>query len=77
MSITINSEKKEQLEQQTAQLKANLKKIGINLGYKVLDDGLILSIDLESLIDAIFIKYPNIYRQYEIIEDRYLLIEVR
>jgi len=77
MSITINSEKKEQLEQQTAQLKANLKKIGINLGYKVLDDGLILSIDLESLINAIFIKYPNIYRQYEIVEDRYLLIEVR
>ena len=77
MSITINSEKKAQLEQQTAQLKANLKKIGINLGYKVLDDGLILSIDLESLINAIFIKYPNIYRQYEIVEDRYLLIEVR
>jgi len=77
MSITINSEKKAQIEQQTAQLKANLKKIGINLGYKVLDDGLILSIDLESLINAIFIKFPNIYRQYEIVEDRYLFIEVR
>jgi hypothetical protein len=77
MSITINSEKKAQIEQQTAQLKANLKKIGINLGYKVLDDGLILSIDLESLINAIFSKYPNIYRQYEIAQDRYLFIEVR
>jgi len=77
MSLTVNSEKKAQIEQQTAQLKANLKKIGISLGYKVLDDGLILSIDLESLINAIFSKYPNVYRQYEIVEDRYLLIEVR
>jgi len=77
MSLTINSEKKAQLEQQTAQLKANLKKLGISLGYKVLDEGLILSIDLESLINAIFSKYPNVYRQYEIIENRYLLIEVR
>jgi len=77
MSLTVNSEKKAQLEQQTAQLKANLKKIGISLGYKVLDDGLILSIDLESLINAIFIKFPNVYRQSEIVEDRYLLIEVR
>ena len=66
MSLTLDEQKKQQLEIASQNLKQNLKKLGINVGYKVLEDGLILSIDLESLINAIFRKYPNVYRNYVI-----------
>jgi hypothetical protein len=77
MSLTLSEQKKHELEIASQNLKQNLKKLGINIGYKVLDDGLILSIDLESLVNAIFKKYPNIYRNYIIYQDRYLILEVK
>ena len=77
MSLTLSEQKKHELEIASQNLKQNLKKLGISIGYKVLDDGLILSIDLESLINAIFRKYPNIYRNYVIYQDRYLILEVK
>jgi len=77
MSLTLDEQKKQQLETASQNLKLNLKKLGISIGYKVLDNGLILSIDLESLVNAIFRKYPNVYRNYEIYGDRYLILEVR
>ena len=77
MSLTLSEQKKQQLEIASQNLKQNLKKLGISIGYKVLDDGLILSIDLESLVNAIFRKYPNIYRNYLIYQDRYLILEVK
>jgi len=77
MSLSLSEEKKQQLEIASQNLKQNLKKLGISVGYKVLDDGLILSIDLETLINAIFRKYPNIYRNYQIYQDKYLILEVR
>ena len=77
MTLSLSEEKKQQLETASQQLKLNLKKLGISVGYKVLDDGLILSIDLESLINAIFRKYPNVYRNYVIYQDRYLLLEMK
>ena len=77
MSLTLDEQKKQQLEVASQNLKQNLKKLGISVGYKVLDDGLILSIDLETLINAIFRKYPNIYRNYQIYQDKYLILEVR
>jgi len=77
MSLTLSEQKKHELEIASQNLKQNLKKLGISVGYKVLDDGLILSIDLESLVNAIFKKYPNIYRNYMIYQDRYLILEVK
>ena len=77
MSLTLSEQKKHELEIASQNLKQNLKKLGISIGYKVLDDGLILSIDLESLVNAIFRKYPNIYRNYVIYQDRYLILEVK
>jgi len=77
MSLTLDEQKKQQLETASQNLKLNLKKLGISISYKVLDNGLILSIDLESLVNAIFRKYPNVYRNYEIYGDRYLILEVR
>ena len=77
MSLTLDEQKKQQLETASQQLKLNLKKLGISIGYKVLDDGLILSIDLESLINAIFRKYPNVYRNFVIYGNRYLILEVK
>jgi len=77
MTLSLSEEKKRQLETASQQLKLNLKKLGISIGYKVLDDGLILSIDLESLVNAIFRKYPNVYRNYVIYGDRYLILEVK
>ena len=77
MSLSLSEQKKQQLETASQNLKQNLKKLGISIGYKVLDDGLILSIDLESLVNAIFRKYPNVYRNYEIYGDRYLILEVK
>ena len=77
MSLTLDEQKKQQLETASQNLKQNLKKLGISIGYKVLDDGLILSIDLETLINAIFRKYPNVYRNYQIYQDKYLILEVR
>ena len=77
MTLSLSEEKKQQLEVASQNLKQNLKKLGISVGYKVLDDGLILSIDLESLINAIFRKYPNIYRNYVIYQDKYLILEVK
>ena len=77
MSLTLSEQKKHELEITSQNLKQNLKKLGISVGYKVLDDGLILSIDLESLVNAIFRKYPNIYRNYMIYQDRYLILEVK
>jgi len=77
MSLTLDEQKKQQLEIASQNLKQNLKKLGISIGYKVLDDGLIMSIDLESLINAIFRKYPNVYREYQIYQDRYLILEVK
>ena len=77
MSLTLSEQKKHELEITSQNLKQNLKKLGISVGYKVLDDGLILSIDLESLVNAIFKKYPNIYRNYMIYQDRYLILEVK
>jgi len=77
MSLTLSEQKKHELEIASQNLKQNLKKLGISVGYKVLDDGLILSIDLESLVNAIFRKYPNIYRNYMIYQDRYLILEVK
>jgi len=77
MSLTLSEQKKHELEIASQNLKQNLKKLGISIGYKVLDDGLILSIDLESLINAIFRKYPNVYRNYVIYQDRYLILEVK
>jgi len=77
MSLTLDEQKKQQLEVASQNLKQNLKKLGISIGYKVLDDGLIMSIDLESLINAIFRKYPNVYRNYQIYQERYLILEVK
>ena len=77
MSLALDEQKKQQLEVASQNLKQNLKKLGINIGYKVLDDGLIMSIDLESLINAIFRKYPNVYREYQIYQNRYLILEVK
>jgi len=77
MSLTLSEQKKHELEIASQNLKQNLKKLGISVGYKVLDDGLILSIDLESLVNAIFRKYPNVYRNYVIYGDRYLILEVK
>jgi hypothetical protein len=77
MSLSLSEQKKQQLEIASQNLKQNLKKLGISIGYKVLDDGLILSIDLESLINAIFKKYPNVYRNYVIYQERYLILEVK
>ena len=77
MSLTLSEQKKHELEIASQNLKQNLKKLGISIGYKVLDDGLILSIDLESLVNAIFRKYPNVYRNYVIYQDRYLILEVK
>ena len=77
MSLSLSEQKKQQLEVASQNLKQNLKKLGISVGYKVLDDGLILSIDLETLINAIFRKYPNIYRNYQIYQDKYLILEVK
>jgi len=77
MSLTLDEQKKQQLEVASQNLKQNLKKLGISVGYKVLDDGLILSIDLESLVNAIFRKYPNVYRNYVIYQNQYLILEVR
>ena len=77
MSLSLSEQKKQQLETASQNLKLNLKKLGISIGYKVLDDGLILSIDLESLVNAIFRKYPNIYRNFVIYQDKYLILEVR
>ena len=77
MSLTLDEQKKQQLEIASQNLKQNLKKLGISIGYKVLDDGLIMSIDLESLINAIFRRYPNVYREYQIYQDRYLILEVK
>jgi len=77
MSLTLDEQKKQQLETASQQLKLNLKKLGISIGYKVLDDGLILSIDLESLVNAIFRKYPNVYRNYQIYQNQYLILEVK
>ena len=50
MTLSLSEQKKQQLETASQNLKQNLKKLGISVGYKVLDDGLILSIDLESLV---------------------------
>jgi len=77
MTLSLSEEKKQQLETASQQLKLNLKKLGISIGYKVLDDGLILSIDLETLVNAIFRKYPNVYKNYQIYKDKYLILEVR
>ena len=77
MSLTLSEQKKHELEIASQNLKQNLKKLGISVGYKVLDDGLILSIDLESLVNAIFRKYPNIYRNFVIYGNRYLILEVK
>ncbi|MFP3257046.1 MAG: hypothetical protein RXO36_04545 [Candidatus Nanopusillus acidilobi] len=77
MSLTLDEQKRQQLEVASQHLKVNLKKLGINIGYKILDDGLIMSIDLESLINAIFRKYPNVYRNYQIYQDKYLILEVK
>jgi len=77
MSLTLSEQKKHELEIASQNLKQNLKKLGISIGYKVLDDGLILSIDLETLVNAIFRKYPNVYRNYMIYQDRYLILEVK
>ena len=77
MSLSLSEQKKQQLEVASQNLKQNLKKLGISVGYKVLDDGLILSIDLESLVNAIFRKYPNIYRNFVIYQNQYLILEVR
>jgi hypothetical protein len=77
MSLTLDEQKKQQLEVASQNLKQNLKKLGISIGYKVLDDGLILSIDLESLVNAIFRKYPNVYRNYVIYQNQYLILEVK
>ena len=77
MTLSLSEEKKQQLETASQQLKLNLKKLGISIGYKVLDDGLILSIDLETLVNAIFRKYPNVYKNYQIYQDKYLILEVR
>ena len=77
MSLSLSEQKKQQLEIASQNLKQNLKKLGISIGYKVLDDGLIMSIDLESLINAIFRKYPNVYRNYQIYKERYLILEVK
>ena len=77
MSLSLSEQKKQQLETASQNLKLNLKKLGISIGYKVLDDGLILSIDLESLVNAIFRKYPNVYRNYVIYQDKYLILEVK
>ena len=77
MTLSLSEEKKQQLETASQQLKLNLKKLGISIGYKVLDDGLILSIDLETLVNAIFRKYPNVYRKYQIYQNQYLILEVR
>jgi len=77
MTLSLSEQKKQQLEIASQNLKQNLKKLGISIGYKVLDDGLILSIDLESLVNAIFKKYPNVYRNYVIYQDKYLILEVK
>jgi hypothetical protein len=68
---------KTELEINARNLQNNLSKLGIKVGYKILDDGMVLSVDLESLIGAIFQKYPNIYREYSIFNDRYLILEMR
>ena len=77
MTLSLSEQKKHELEIASQNLKQNLKKLGISIGYKVLDDGLILSIDLETLVNAIFRKYPNVYRNYMIYQDRYLILEVK
>jgi len=77
MATNLDTIKKQQLAEASERLKQSLKRQGISIGYKVLDDGLIISIDLETLIDAIFSKYPNVYRQYTIVKERYLIMEAR
>jgi hypothetical protein len=77
MSQMLTDKVKTELEINARNLQNNLSKLGIKVGYKILDDGMVLSVDLESLIGAIFQKYPNIYRQYSIFNDRYLILEMR
>ncbi len=77
MSQILTDKVKAELEINAKTLQQNLAKLNIKVGYKILDDGMILSIDLESLIGAIFQKYPNIYREYSIFNDRYLILEMK
>ncbi|MGC8622234.1 MAG: hypothetical protein ACP5U0_09995 [Caldisphaera sp.] len=77
MSQMLTDKVKTELEINARNLQNNLSKLGIKVGYKILDDGMVLSVDLESLIGAIFQKYPNIYREYSIFNDRYLILEMR